>query len=137
MSKQLSIFDKPPIKNKEQILLDLFNAYYSARKNKRNTINQLQFEINYEKQLIELYQQIISYSYKPKRSICFVVNKPVKREIFAADFSDRVVHHLIYNYIMPIFNTTFLNDSYSCRIGKGAHYGIGSTLAPYKFGVIF
>jgi hypothetical protein len=125
MSKQLSIFDKPPIKNKEQILLDLFNAYYSARKNKRNTINQQQFEINYEKQLIELYQQIISYSYKPKRSICFVVNKPVKREIFAADFSDRVVHHLIYNYIMPIFNTTFLNDSYSCRIGKGTHYGIG------------
>jgi len=125
MNKQLSIFDKPPIKNKEQILLDLFAAYYSARKNKRNTINQLQFEIDYEKQLIALYKQITSYNYKPKRSICFVVNNPVKREIFAADFSDRVVHHLIYNYIMPIFDATFINDSYSCRIGKGTHYGIG------------
>ncbi len=145
---QLSIFDKPPIINKEQvllekiaisskvencqkttqnnevILLDLFRAYYDARENKRNTINQLQFEIDYEKEIIELYQQIVSYNYKPKRSICFVVNQPVKREIFAADFSDRVVHHLIYNYIMPIFDTTFINDSYSCRIGKGTHYGI-------------
>ena len=125
MNQQLSIFDKPIVKNKEQILLDLFKAYYDARKNKRNTINQLQFEIDYEKQLIELYEQIISYNYQPKRSICFVVNNPVKREIFAADFSDRVVHHLIYNYIMPIFDTTFINDSYSCRIGKGTHYGIG------------
>jgi hypothetical protein len=41
------------------------------------------------------------------------VNNPVKREIFAADFSDRVVHHLIYNYIMPIFDATFINDSYT------------------------
>jgi len=149
MNKQLSIFDTPIVKNKEQILLeestissrleycrkttqnhkvillDLFKAYYDARKNKRNTINQLQFEIDYEKKILELYEQIISYNYKPKRSICFVVENTIKREIFAADFSDRVVHHLIYNYIMPIFDTTFINDSYSCRIGKGTHYGIG------------
>ncbi|MEA3316720.1 MAG: RNA-directed DNA polymerase [Bacteroidota bacterium] len=149
MNKQLSIFDKSYIKNKEKILLgestissrleycrkttqnhevillDLFRAYYDARKNKCNTINQLQFEIAYEKNIIELYEEIISYNYKPKRSICFMINKPVKREIFAADFSDRVIHHLIYNYIMPIFDGTFINDSYSCRIGKGTHYGIG------------
>ena len=125
MNQQLSLFDKPLIKNKKQILLDLFTAYYDARKTKRNTINQLQFEIDYEKQIIELYKQIISYDYEPKRSICFVVKKPVKREIFAADFSDRVVHHLIYNYIMPLFDATFIHDSYSCRIGKGTHYGIG------------
>jgi len=124
MGKQLSLFDKPQVKNKEQLLSDLFAAYYDARKGKRNTINQLQFELNYEKKIIALYEQIISYKYKPNRSICFMVNKPVKREIFAADFRDRVVHHLIYNYIMPVFDKTFINDSYSCRIGKGTHYGI-------------
>ncbi len=121
---QLTIFDKAQVKNKDQILLDLFSAYYDARKNKRNTINQLQFEIDYEKHIIKLYEQIISYNYKLKRSICFVVNQPVKREIFAADFADRVVHHFIYNYIMPIFDPLFINDSYSCRTGKGTHYGI-------------
>ena len=113
MNKQLSIFDNPQVKNKELILSDLFHAYYDARKNKRNTINQLQFEIEYERNIFELYRQIISYNYKPKRSICFVVENTVKREIFAADFSDRVVHHLIYNYIMPIFDPIFINDSYS------------------------
>jgi len=122
---QLSLFDPPPIKNREQLLLDLFKAYYDARKNKRSTINQLKFEINYEQNIFELYEEIIAYNYKPKQSICFVVTQPVKREIFAADFRDRVIHHLIYNYIMPVFDKTFINDSYSCRKGKGTHYGIG------------
>ena len=121
---QLSLFDPPPIKNREQLLHDLFQAYYDARKNKRSTINQLKFEINYEQNIFELYEEIISYNYKPKQSICFVVTHPVKREIFAADFRDRVVHHLIYNCIMPVFEETFINDSYSCRKGKGTHYGI-------------
>jgi retron-type reverse transcriptase len=52
------------------------------------------------------------------------VDKPVKREIFAADFRDRVVHHFIFNYISPVFEKHFINDSYSCRVGKGTHYGI-------------
>ncbi len=121
---QLNLFANNIITNPEQLLADLFKAYYNARKNKRNTINQLKFEIAYEQNIFQLYESIISYSYKPKRSICFVVNNPVKREIFAADFCDRVVHHLIYNYISPIFEKTFINDSYSCRIGKGTHYGI-------------
>ncbi len=102
----------------------MFQAYYDARKNKRKTINQLKFELEYEKNLFELYDEIIENRYKPKRSIAFIVNKPVKREIFAADFRDRVVHHLIFNYISPIFEKTFINDSYSCRVGKETHYGI-------------
>ncbi len=108
----------------QQILIDLFRAYYDARKNKRNKINQLKFEIEYEKNIFELYNQIISYTYKPKNSIAFIVDKPVKREIFAADFNDRVIHHLIFNYINPLFDKSFINDSYSCRKNKGTLYGI-------------
>ncbi len=118
---QLTLYDTL---DTEKILIDLFQAYYDARKNKRNTRNALLFEINYESKLFELYDEIIENRYKPKPSICFIVDKPVKREIFAADFRDRIVHHLIYNYISPIFEKTFINDSYSCRKGKGTHYGI-------------
>ena len=106
------------------LLYDLFQAYYDARINKRNTINALAFEIDYEKKLFELYEQITNRAYQISRSICFIVFKPVKREIFAADFRDRIVHHLIYNYINPIFEPKFINDSYSCRTGKGTSYGI-------------
>lgn len=106
------------------LLEDLFTAYYDARKNKRNTMNQLRFEMRLEHNLIELYDQIVSRTYSPKKSIAFVVFKPVTREVFAADFSDRVIHHLFYNYVNPIFEKVFIDDSYSCRKGKGTSYGI-------------
>jgi hypothetical protein len=108
----------------EAFLQDLFYAYYDARKHKRNTNNQLRFEINFESELIKLYHELLSGTYTVGQSICFIVNKPVKREIFAADFRDRVVHHLIYNYINPALECTFIDDSYSCRKKKGTLYGI-------------
>ncbi|HPF94387.1 MAG TPA: RNA-directed DNA polymerase, partial [Tenuifilaceae bacterium] len=110
---QLKLFEEDYTTVNNKLLKDLFYSYYDARRNKRNTINQLKFELNFESSLINLYESIVARSYKPVRSICFMVQKPVKREIFAADFRDRVVHHLIYSYISPIFEKTFINDSYS------------------------
>lgn len=108
----------------EQLKYNLFRAYYDARKNKRNTINQLRFEIEYEKHLWELYEEIFTQTYEVGRSIAFIVNKPVKREIFAADFRDRVIHHLLYNYIAPIVEPYLISDAYSCRVGRGTSFGI-------------
>ena len=108
----------------EQLKINLFNAYYKARKNKRNTYNQLCFEINYEQELFRLYQEIKDRTYKIDKSIAFIVDKPVKREIFAASFKDRVIHHLIFDYINPILEKQFIEDSYSCRKQRGTLYGI-------------
>ena len=113
-----------PVVDKDKITLDLFQAYFDARKNKRNTINALAFEKHFEANVFALCDEILENRYEPKPSICFIVDKPVKREIFAADFRDRVVHHFICNYISPVFEKIFINDSYSCRKGKGTHYGI-------------
>lgn len=110
--------------SREQLLVDLFKAYYDARKHKRNTRNQLRFEVNLEENLVRLRDELMERTYKVGRSTCFIIEDPVKREIFAADFRDRVVHHLVYNYIMPIFERTFITDSYSCRKGKGTLYGV-------------
>jgi hypothetical protein len=108
----------------KQLLYDLFRAYFDARKNKRNTINALAFEIDYERKLFELYEEIKNGKYEIGPSICFIIFKPVQREVFAADFRDRIVHHLIYNYISPIFERLFIYDSYSCRERKGTSCGI-------------
>ncbi len=110
--------------DRNKLLVDLFQAYFDARKHKRNTMNQMRFEIDFEKELLSLYDEIASRAYKISPSVCFIVNKPVKREIFAADFRDRVVHHLLYNYLYPVFDEIFIPDSYSCRPGKGTLYGV-------------
>ncbi len=119
--KQLDLFYSS---DKEKLTYDIFESYYDARKNKRNTINAIAFEKHFENNLFHLVENIMDFNYSIKPSICFITDKPTKREIFAADFSDRVVHHLIYNYISPLYENIFINDSYSCRVGKGTHYGI-------------
>ncbi len=122
---QLSLFNTPTPKEKPQIqLLELFEAYFSCRSNKRNTANALAFEVDYEHNLVQLCHEINNSTYQQNRSIAFIVNKPVKREIFAADFRDRIVHHLIFNKLNPLFEKAFINDSYACRTDKGTHFGI-------------
>ena len=108
----------------QQLLLDLFRAYFDTRKNKRSTANALAFEVDYENKLFTLYEEIINRKYRIGKSICFIVYKPVQREIFAADFRDRIVHHLIFNCINQIFDKHFIRDSYSCRVGKGTSEGV-------------
>lgn len=108
----------------EPLLLDVFRAYYDARKHKRNTRSQLEFEFNLEENLVKLYEELRDRTYKVGRSVCFITGNSVKREVFAAHFRDRVVHHLLYNYTAPIFERTFIADSYSCRKGMGTLYGV-------------
>jgi retron-type reverse transcriptase len=103
---------------------ELHKAYLDARKHKRNTINQLKFERNLEAELLSLEQELLNRTYQIKPSVCFINELPVKREIIAADFRDRVIHHFIYNRIYPIFDRKFIYDSYSCRVGKGTLFGI-------------
>lgn len=103
---------------------EIFTAYFDCRKNKRNTLNALKFEKHFEQYLFVLIDEIYAGTYTPGRSIAFIVNKPVKREIFAADFRDRVVHHWLINKLNPLFEKLFIEDSYACRVGKGTHYGI-------------
>lgn len=108
----------------DPLLIDVFRAYYDARKNKRNTRSQLDFEFNLEENLVRLYEELRNHTYKVGKSVCFITGSTVKREVFAAHFRDRVVHHLLYNYTAPIFECTFIADSYSCRKGMGTLYGV-------------
>ena len=108
----------------EKLLYDLFQAYYDTRQHKRNTSSAVSFEMNYESKIIELRNDLVCGTYAINPSICFIIQDPVQREIFAADFRDRIIHHLIYNYIYELFDHHFIYDSYSCRLEKWTHFGI-------------
>jgi len=100
-------------------LADLFKAYYECRKRKRCKKSALQFELHLEENLLKLYKEIKSGKYKIGKSICFVVTKPKPREVWAANFRDRIVHHLIYNYVHERFYKRFIHDTYSCIPKRG------------------
>lgn len=105
-------------------LEEVLKAYLNCRKNKRNTINQIKFEINLEENLYSLYKSLNNNTYYPGRSICFVVTYPKLREIFAADFKDRVIHHLLVSRIESSFEKKFIFNSFACRKDKGVHKAI-------------
>ncbi len=121
-SSEVSISDF--VLTREQLLVDLYQAYRAARKNKRGRVYQLQFEFDLENNLVELCDELIERRYVPRPSTCFVIHDPKMREVFAAEFRDRIVHHLFYNYTAALFERTFIADTYSCIKGRGTHYGI-------------
>lgn len=80
--------------------------------------------------LLALREELVERRYRPGRSVCFVTTRPKLREIFAADFRDRVVHHLLVDHLERIWEPVFIHDSYACRRGKGVHAGVDRLQAP-------
>lgn len=109
---------------REQLYEDIYQAYLDARRHKRNKPYQRRFEANLEHNLESLSEELWNRTYKPLPSECFIVTDPKRREVFAAHFRDRIVHHLYFNYTHELFERTFIEDSYSCIRGRGTHYGI-------------
>lgn len=105
-------------------LEDVFESYYECRKNKRNTLNSINYEINYESNNIKLWEDLNSETYEIGRSIAFVTKYPTVREVFAADFRDRIVHHPLIRYFKDDFYREFIDNSFSCTEGKGVLSGV-------------
>lgn len=105
------------------LLDELWQAYLTARKGKRTTVDEHRFELNAIENIIDLRDCLLRRYYEPSRGVAFIVQDPVIREIVAAPFRDRVIHHFLYNICADWWDRRFLADSYSCRRGKGTLYG--------------
>jgi len=116
---QLSLFPRY-----EVFLEDVFQAYYNCRKGKRTQTPAQEFEVDWENNLIDLHKDLEEGTYQCGQSKVFIVDKPVKREIFAASFRDRIVHHWLMALMNPIIEKQLIYDCYACRLKKGAHLGI-------------
>ncbi len=108
----------------EWLLHKLEEAFFEARKGKRRTKDEYRFEAYWLDNLINLRDDIIYRRYKPSRGIAFITHRPVIREIFAAPFRDRIIHHFLFNMCADWWDRRFIYDSYSCRKGKGTLFGI-------------
>ena len=109
---------------KEQLLFDLYVAFEYACKHKNSKKYVQTYKKDLYNNLIELRDTLFNRMYIPESSVCFIVEYPKKREVFASHFKDRIVHHLYFNYMHKLFENTFIYDSYSCIKNKGTHFGI-------------
>lgn len=73
---------------------------------------------------MRLQEELIEGSYRHGEYTDFVIHDPKSRVISAAPYRDRVVHHALCNVIEPLFDRTFIFDTYACRRGKGTHAAV-------------
>jgi RNA-directed DNA polymerase len=100
---------------------NLWQAYRQAAKGKRGKTAVAAFELDLEANLLALQAELADRGYRPGGYHSFHIRDPKHRLVSAAPFRDRVVHHALCNVIEPLFERTFIGDSYANRVGKGTH----------------
>lgn len=103
---------------------NLLLALKKAQKGKRHVRAVAQFLFQQERNLFRLQRALQKKTYKPGKYKAFYIYDPKERMISAAPFHDRVIHHALCNVIEPLFEKTFIYDSYANRKGKGTHKAI-------------
>ncbi len=103
---------------------NLLLAWRKARKGKTKKEYVIEFEKNLDKNLVCLYDELKSKTYKPKPLKVFILRDPKTRKISKSDFRDRVVHHALIRIIEPIFDKTFIYDNCANRKRKGTLFAI-------------
>jgi len=100
---------------------NLLTAARQAQRGKRFRPNVLNFNYHLEQELFQLQRELQTQTYQPGAYRTFRIFEPKPRLISAAPYRDRVVHHALCNVILPIFERTFIADSYANRLGFGTH----------------
>jgi retron-type reverse transcriptase len=103
---------------------NLWIAAVKAMKGKRFKPSTVEFNVEIEKHIMRIKQELETGNYRCGKYREFYVQESKKRLICAAPYRDRVVHHAICNVIEPIFEKSFIFDSYACRKAKGTHKAV-------------
>src|SRR3989344_7117037 len=90
-------------------------AFKKARKHKTLKPYIVEFEKNLQENLQTLRTELLLYSYRPHPLKTFIIHDPKIRKISKSEFRDRIVHHALVNVIEPIFDKSFIYDSYANR----------------------
>lgn len=100
---------------------NLHKAWRKAAKGKRKSLAVTRFEMNAADELIRLQGELKTRTWQAGQYQSFYIRDPKQRLVSAAPFRDRVVHHALCNVIEPIYERTFIGDSFANRKGKGTH----------------
>ena len=102
----------------------LLRAADTARRGKRFRPTVAAFHSDQERELWRLHEELSTKTYRPGAYRSFFIYEPKKRQIRAAPYRDRVVHHALVRVLEPLYERSFIADSYACRKGKGTHAGV-------------
>jgi retron-type reverse transcriptase len=103
---------------------NLLAAARQSARHKRFKAPVLAFHAELEHELFRLQKELRERTWRPGAYNTFTIREPKPRLISAAPYADRVVHHALVNILEPIWERSFITDSYACRKGKGTHAAV-------------
>lgn len=105
---------------------NLFAAWDEFRTGKMGKFDVQMFAQTVETQLFDLHRDLAAGTYRHGAYFAFQITDPKQRLIHKALVCDRIVHHALFSVLNPIFEPTFIANSFSCRVGKGTHKGVAT-----------
>ena len=100
-------------------LENIWRSWFAYRKGKKSSAELEKFQYHLETELRTLAKDLQARSYHHGGYRKFIVCDNKRREISVSGIRDRVVHRLVYDYLVAIYDKTFIHDAWSCRMGKG------------------
>lgn len=98
---------------------NIYTAYLDARKNKSERNEIMRFSLDLDANLNSLYKELQEGTYKAGRYRILYIHVPKKRLIMALQFRDRVLQWAIYRLLNPLYEKTYIKDSYACIKNRG------------------
>lgn len=95
-----------------------------AARGKRSKPGCAMFMNGLERNVLRLEARLLDGTWTPGRYTVIQVRDPKPRQVSAAPFPDRVVHHALCRVVQPIFERGFIDDTYANRKGRGTHRAI-------------
>ena len=96
----------------------IIEAYMAARRNKRRSADQVEFELHWEANCMHLFDDIVNHTFQPT-AYTFVTDYPKPREVFASDMATRVLHHYLDLRLRPLLEKRMSQHTWNNRIGMG------------------
>lgn len=121
-------------------LSNIWRSWYSFRRGKKRNLELDSFSYHLEENLFSLYKDLSNGTYKHGAYRSFTLIDTKKRVISVATTRDKIVHRLLYDYLVDQFDRTFIYDAWSCRKGKGVIGAIERTqkiLMKYRFSYVW
>lgn len=105
----------------------LYTAWCHFRKGKSASAAIDHFAYNVEENVLRLSHDIQKKTYQHGDYQRITLQEKKRRDLAVAGVRDRVVHRLLYDYLLASFDPTFDFDVWSCRKGKGLHACLNRT----------
>jgi len=126
---------KIKVKYDEVLTIDkLYDAFYRSRKGRSNKREIVNFELNLGTNIVKLYDELASLTYKPSPYKSFVIYEPKERLIKTLPLKDRVVHQWFVEEILkPYMVPRFIEDSFACIKDRGTHSAYKKILSYMRY----